>query len=125
MFKSGKENPNVVSQFSECFREIQSSPSLPSLFAVISCTFKPFARKLCQGNTLILKLPFLHFQNDELIEIFGSNKKKRAMHSRLRNKVSDDSIQKTATHAAETAKDLPLPTDGICLYLSLQKPFKQ
>ncbi|PIK39917.1 hypothetical protein BSL78_23244, partial [Apostichopus japonicus] len=50
-------------------------------------------------------------KSDRLIETFGSNKQKRAMHSRLKNKISEDSIHKAATTAAENAKELPVELD--------------
>jgi len=55
---------------------------------------------------------FLSSQNDLLTEAFGSNKKKKAMLSRLRNKVDNTDLGDTVSEVVQGLASEPLDKTG-------------
>ena len=58
-----------------------------------------------------------YFQNDLLTEAFGSNKKKRAMASRHRNKVDKNELNETVSDVLESLAKEPMDTTGLLNYI--------
>lgn len=54
-----------------------------------------------------------YFQNDLLTEAFGSNKKKRAMASRHRNKVNKNELNETVSDFLESLANETKDTTGL------------
>ena len=57
-----------------------------------------------------------YFQNDLLTEAFGSNKKKRAMASRHRNKVNKNELNETVSEVLQSLAKQPMDTTGMLNY---------
>ena len=57
-----------------------------------------------------------YFQNDLLTEAFGSNRKKRAMASRHRNKVNKNELNETVSDVLESLAKEPMDTTGLLNY---------
>ena len=60
-----------------------------------------------------------YFQNDLLTEAFGSNKKKRAMVSRHRNKVNVNELNETVSDVLESLGKQPMDTTGLPNYITV------
>ena len=52
-------------------------------------------------------------QNDLLTEAFGSSKKKRAMASRLRNKIDNTGLDDTVTEVVQALANEPVDKAGL------------
>ena len=64
-----------------------------------------------------------YFQNDLLTEAFGSNKKKRAMASRHRNKVNKNELNETVSEVLQSLAKQPMDTTGMLNYQYIMNCF--